>query len=664
MTSATVLPFDGPQRPGAEADEPATPSTIPSDVAHQVPAAVYTACTGADGAWLYASPQIETILGYSPQEFVDDSGLWARLLHPDDRDWVLADEEASHAPEVRRSYAEYRLIARDGRVVWVLDDITVLHEPGRGSVQHGLLFDITARKRTELLLAEQAALMEHVARGGTLGATLQALADSVLRVTGAQGCAVVVDPVEDGPDRDGRTYVAGATHPAQSGATERLEFADLDGVPLGHLVLLGLPSGPDLRDENGAPALGWAGRIAALAVARSRQEQREARSYSLLEATLESTADGILVVDSVGRIAGFNRKFGRMWNLPQELVEAGDDGAMLSFVMAQLADPEDFMREVRRLYAHPELSSVEELTFADGRVFERYSQPQLLDDVPVGRVWSFRDVTDYRELESELRRQAHTDALTGLANRYRFMDELSGLAGGGADGVAAGHALLLVDVDDFKTVNDGLGHVAGDAVLVALAERVADCVGADDLAARLGGDEFAVLLRDPRDGDGARAVADRIIERLAEPVDLDGRRLSIRASIGIALTDDATPTRDLVRNADLAMYTAKRDGGACHRVYVDAMHDAAIARLDLTADLDRALDEGALDVVYQPVVLLGTGTITGFEALARWQHPVLGAISPTEFIPLAEETGLIDRLGHLVLSRACADLAAWRQYVT
>ncbi len=196
---------------------------------------------------------------------------------------------------------------------------------------------------------------------------------------------------------------------------------------------------------------------------RSRQEQREARSYSLLEATLESTADGILVVDSSGRIAGFNSKFGRMWNIPQQLMEAADDDALLSYVMAQLADPEDFMREVRRLYAHPDQSSVEELAFADGRVFERYSQPQLLDDVPVGRVWSFRDVTDYRQLESELRHQAHTDALTGLANRHRFMDELSGLAGGGVAGVATGHALLLIDVDDFKTVNDGLGHVAGDA---------------------------------------------------------------------------------------------------------------------------------------------------------------------------------------------------------
>ena len=232
MTSATVLPFDGPQRPGAEADEPATPSTIPSDVAHQAPAAVYTACTGADGAWLYASPQIETILGYSPQEFVDDSGLWARLLHPDDRDWVLADEEASHAPEVRRSYAEYRLIARDGRVVWVLDDITVLHEPGRGSVQHGLLFDITARKRTELAAR----------RAGRADGARRARRDARSHPAGSGGLGAPGDrgpglcrgggPVEDGPDRDGRTYVAGATHPAQSGATERLEFADLDGVPL------------------------------------------------------------------------------------------------------------------------------------------------------------------------------------------------------------------------------------------------------------------------------------------------------------------------------------------------------------------------------------------------------------------------------------------------
>ena len=626
---------------------------MPHDLANLMPAAVYTARTGADGAWLYASPQIEEILGHSAQEFLDDPGLWARLLHPDDRDWVLAAEERAMVVTDERSYAEYRLLAKDGRVVWVLDDVTLQSDAG-GSVQHGLLFDITQRKVAELLIEEQADVLERIAVGESLDETLRALAEALVRVTGATSSAVSLV-------RGRATYVAGspvrdALHPGI-----RVPFRGNDGTVLGDLVVYGAAGdAPELDAET--LSLGWAQRLAALAVDRAGQAEREARSFSLLAATIESTADGILVVDGSGRIVSSNQKFRDMWAIPPALIETGDDDALLHNVMDQLEDRDAFIFEVRRLYAHPELSSVDELAFKDGRIFERVSQPQLLDGRAVGRVWSFRDVTAFRRLESDLRNQAFTDPLTSLPNRNRFMQRLAELVPENLpEGpVADGHALVLVDVDDFKTVNDGLGHFAGDRMLVTLAERVASRVRSDDIAARLGGDEFALLVASPGGVDDARRVADRLITALSTPVDIDGRVLSVRVSVGIALSDGETPARDLLRNADLAMYTAKREGGACFRVYAPGMHDEAISRLDLKADLDRAITEDSVSVAYQPVVSLETGRIEGFEALARWDHPTLGSISPNEFIPLAEETGLIGRLGHWVLSRVCRDVADWR----
>ena len=625
---------------------------MPHDLANLMPAAVYTARTGANGAWLYASPQIKEILGHSAQEFVDDPGLWSSLLHPDDRDWVLAAEDRAMVVTEERSYAEYRLLAKDGRVVWVLDDVTLQNDAG-GSVQHGLLFDITQRKVAELLIEEQADVLERIAVGASLDETLGALAESLVRVTGAASCAVSLE-------RGGATYVAGTPVRNDLHPGVRAPFRSNDGTVLGELLVSGAAESPELDAD--ALSLGWAQRLAALAVDRAGQAEREARSFSLLAATLESTADGILVVDGRGRIISSNQKFRCMWAIPPELIEAGDDDALLDHVMDQLADRDAFIFEVRRLYAHPELSSVDELEFKDGRIFERVSQPQLLDGRSVGRVWSFRDVTAFRQLESDLRSQAFTDPLTSLPNRNRFMQRLAELVPEDLpDGpVAHGHALVLVDVDDFKTVNDGLGHFAGDQMLVTLAERVANRVRSDDMAARLGGDEFALLVASPGGVDDARRVADRLITELSTPVDIDGRVIAVRVSVGIALSDGETPARDLLRNADLAMYTAKREGGACYRVYAPGMHDEAISRLDLKADLERAINEDAVSVAYQPVVSLEGGRIEGFEALARWDHPTLGPISPNEFIPLAEETGLIGRLGHWVLSRVCRDVADWR----
>ena len=331
-------------------------------------------------------------------------------------------------------------------------------------------------------------------------------------------------------------------------------------------------------------------------------------------------------------------------------------------MLSQLVEPESFTAGVDRLMATPLASSHDALEFLDGRYYERYSQPQVVDGKPVGRVWSFRDMTAHRQLEQELRAQAFTDPLTPLPNRNYFIQQLtSALAS--ASKPQTSIAVLLLDLDDFKTVNDSLGHVVGDALLIAVAERLQGCLRFGDLAARLGGDEFVVLLDRLSGPEDAVYAAERLLAAVSRPLLVEGQSLTIRASIGIAVPAGEENASDLLRNADLAMYTAKRDGGGrCFR-YAPPMHAEAVARLALKADLERALDNDELIVHYQPVIDLETFDIVSVEALVRWPHPERGLISPAEFIPLAEESRLIDRLGSAVLRQACAQVAQWRRTI-
>ncbi|KRE59323.1 diguanylate cyclase [Arthrobacter sp. Soil736] len=390
-------------------------------------------------------------------------------------------------------------------------------------------------------------------------------------------------------------------------------------------------------------------------------------AMSLLSATLESTADGILVVSSDGKIAGLNDQFTTMWGIPQELLETHDDAALMGYVLGQLAEPESFLEKVQELYADPTAESHDVLDFLDGRTFERYSRPQKVDDTVVGRVWSFRDVTPRRraqeqakqalaelaEQAAQLKAMAFQDPLTGLANRKLFHDQLTEALRGDR---SAAVDVLLLDLDDFKEVNDILGHHAGDQMLVEVARRLRACVRPNDTVARLGGDEFVVLLTG---SDDAETVAERIVESLNVPVWIEGSMLRPSLSLGLAsMNEDAVAASELLRRADVAMYAAKAAGKNRFMRFQPEMMTALVQRTDMEAGLRLAVDDGEITVNFQPIVSPRLGEVTQFEALARWDRGG-ERVPPSQFIPTAERSGLISTIGMHMMRESFIQLRPW-----
>ena len=273
------------------------------------------------------------------------------------------------------------------------------------------------------------------------------------------------------------------------------------------------------------------------------------------------------------------------------------------------------------------------------------------------------DLTEMRRSQEAVKQLAQFDSLTGLSNRLQMQGILE-KAIVGPTGETRACALFLLDLDRFKTVNDTMGHPAGDALLKQVSKRLEKTVGRDGHAGRLGGDEFKVVLPGAEDKKALAAMADAVISALSQPYTIEGKQVVIGVSIGIALAPDhGSTTQALVRNADLALYAAKDAGRGVHRFYNKSMHADAEDRRSIEHDLREALVKGELHLVYQPQVSTVTENISGFEALLRWDHPVRGPISPSTFIPIAEEAGLISRIGEWVLRTACFELAKWPEDV-
>jgi diguanylate cyclase (GGDEF)-like protein/PAS domain S-box-containing protein len=507
------------------------------DGAHGV---IYIAELPTDGRWIYVSPQIERILGFTPAEWMADPTLWSRQIHPDDREAVLAEERELTTLEPGRMHAsEYRLVTRSGETRWVRDAATIVASGDGTLVWSGVLTDVTEQRLT--------------------------------------------------------------------------------------------------REELQA------------------SEER-------FRIVIETASDAFVGMDAHGTIVEWNRK-------AEELFGWRRDEA-LGRPLAETIVPERYRsahargveRYLRTGYG-PVLDRTLELS-ALRRDGHEFPIELTVWSSPVGevqRVSAFvRDVTERKALEAVTHRAFH-DPLTDLPNRLLFTDRvehaLSRLAGPTLGSIA----VLVLDLDDFKTVNDSLGHVAGDRLLIEVAARLRSCLRPADTLARLSGDEFAILLEDLGAISGAMAVAERIKHVFEAPVEIDSVEVFTRTSIGIAFGRGTPSPEELIGDADAALYAAKSRGKGRYEVFEPYMREAVVSRRQLKEDLRRALERGEFRVLYQPCIRLADSEVVGAEALIRWNHRERGVVQPLEFVPLAEEMGLIVPIGRWVLRHACEQAAEWRK---
>jgi diguanylate cyclase (GGDEF)-like protein len=387
------------------------------------------------------------------------------------------------------------------------------------------------------------------------------------------------------------------------------------------------------------------------------QEEQLLTQNLRFDAALSNMSHGLCMFDATQRLIVSNRRFLELYGFTAEEIQPGarfEDILALSCGRGTFANAEKWRRKQRNLVRRDEaISVIQEL--ADGRVIAVSHQPMPSG----GWVATYADITERRRGEARIAHMARHDALTDLPNRLLFRERMEQELDQ-VKGEVNGFAVMCLDLDAFKTVNDTFGHPIGDALLVGVAHRLRGQMRNGDIVARLGGDEFAIILGGSVQSVHAETVAANILESMAQPYQIDGHEISIGVSIGIAYSHrDGDDADHLLKNADLALYAAKSDGRNTYRSFEIEMDAKVRARRVLEVEFRAALTQNEFQLHYQPIVNVAANRVVGFEALVRWRHPVRGMVSPGEFIPFAEETGLIVPLGEWVVREACREASSW-----
>jgi diguanylate cyclase (GGDEF)-like protein/PAS domain S-box-containing protein len=394
---------------------------------------------------------------------------------------------------------------------------------------------------------------------------------------------------------------------------------------------------------------------------RPQQQAAEELEHRVAElrATLESTGDGILVTDLYGRVRNYNHSFVTLWGVPEAVLEAPGDQPLFAHLAGSMQDPGGYLQRLQQIHADPTLEVRDVLVLQSGRLIERFTRPQTSHGRTLGRVFAFSDITERHEAQKRIETLAYTDVLTGLPNRL-LLGQRADLALRMAQRNGGTFAILFVDLDRFKNINDSLGHGFGDRVLIEVAARIQKCLREVDTLCRLGGDEFLVFLQEA-DALGAEIGARRVLEALAQPFDMDGMNFTMGCSIGVAMYPEDGKTLDtLIQCADTAMYRVKERGRGNFRFYQPQMNVDLLSRMKMDHAMRLGLEQGLFSLHYQPQVSLIDGGLLGAEALVRWNDADLGQVPPATFIPLAEETGFIIAIGNWVLAEAVRQAVAWQ----
>lgn len=395
-------------------------------------------------------------------------------------------------------------------------------------------------------------------------------------------------------------------------------------------------------------------------IGREKAEKELKASLALLESTLESTADGIVVTSLTADILKYNSRFAKLWGLPAVTNQPATCDQLVCCVGERVKDAASFVERTHRMYQDSLALFEDEIELKDGRIIQRIGYPHYMDGAVVGRVCSLRDITELKNHEKQLIYFANHDGLTGLPNRNLLNDRL----GQAIAYAARSHelvAVLFFDLDRFKLINDGLGHCIGDQVLIEIAKRLPTCLREEDTVARMGGDEFVVLLPNPKREEDVAGLALKLLNIIAMPCLIDSRELIAEASIGIALYPrDGGDVDTLLRHADAAMYRAKDHGGHTFAFYKDGIDAQVNRHLEIAGQLQLALERNEFSIYYQPQYDLSLDRITGAEALIRWHHPSMGLVSPAEFIPIAEESNCILKIGAWVAETVIKQCQAWQ----